>query len=347
MKKVYKKLLLLICVVLAVSGCDYKSSSLGSDRRIFVFADSLVWLDIKEDFKETFHAYVNTPRAEKSFIIQHKPLSTLSGFKGRKNIFFIGTTDKQTEVNKYISQIVPIQFRNDVNNDKSFYFFKDDLFMREQLSLFMIAKDTKSLLFNFKNFKRDIFNRFNEKYFARLKLGMFEKGEQIELEEFLKKNFGYYVKVQHDYFIANQELNEKYVWIRRINPDRWISIWKVDNTKVDFSQDNLFEIRNKMSKKYYEGDYIVKEETFVSNQMFQGEETLKITGIWRNDSVLVGGPFRTYLIPNEKEKSIYFLDIAVMAPSKDKKPLLDQLEVIANTFQFVSEKNKKINIGEI
>lgn len=338
MKKIYSISLVIFSLAVTFSGCDYKAESLGSDQRIFVFVDSLIWQDIKEDVEETFHDYVFTPRAEKSFILNRTSLNKLNGFKGRKNLLFIGTTDTQNEVNDYLKQVVPQQFRDDVNQDKSFYFFKDDLFVRDQISLFMIAKDSESFLKNFSLLKEDILKRFNEKYFTRLETGMFEKGEQFEIEEFLEENYGYKIKVQHDYFIANQEPKEKYTWIRRIDPDRWISIWRKGLNDVGFSRDSLFNIRNEMTKKYYDGDYIVLEETEINQQLFQGKPTTKISGTWRNDSLIVGGPFRTYVIPREKEDAVYFIDIAVMAPSMDKKPYLDQLEVIANTFQFVDKE---------
>ncbi len=54
-----------------------------------------------------------------------------------------------------------------------------------------------------------------------------------------------------------------------------------------------------------------------------------------NESLGVGGPFRSYLVFDPEESYLYFLDYTVMAPGKLKKPFLDQLEVIANTFEIV------------
>ena len=59
MKKIYNSALILaLAVLFFLSGCDYKPSSIGSDRRIFVFADSLLWLEIKDEVENTFHSYV-------------------------------------------------------------------------------------------------------------------------------------------------------------------------------------------------------------------------------------------------------------------------------------------------
>ena len=166
MKKIYNFALILALVILYfLSGCDYKPKSIGSDRRIFVFADSLLWLDIKDEVENTFYSYVYTPRAERSFILSRRSLDKLSGVKTRKNLPFIGTTDTRNNENNYLNQLVPQEFKDDVENDRSFYFFKDDLFVGDQINLIMLAKDTESFLRNFSLLKDDIFKRFNEKYF--------------------------------------------------------------------------------------------------------------------------------------------------------------------------------------
>jgi hypothetical protein len=320
------------------NSCDYKPTAIGDDRQIFVFADSLLWLDIKEDIEQTFHKYVYTPRAEKSFIISWRSLNKLNDLKGRRNIFFIGTTKSGSEVNDYLLSFVPQEFINSVNNEESLYFFKDDLFLNQQISMFIIGKNKESLLSNFKQKSSEIFYNFNRKYMARLKDRIYQKGEQFDLEEYLVDNFGYKIRIQHDYFIANQEPKEKFVWLRRVDPDRWISIWKKDWQEVNLSPDSLFSIRNEMTKKYYDGDYIVEDETSITRVPFISADNIKITGTWRNDSLLVGGPFRTYVVPHPEEDAYYFVDIAVMDPTQDKKPFLDQLEVIAGTFSFENKK---------
>ncbi|MCB0282477.1 MAG: DUF4837 family protein [Calditrichae bacterium] len=345
MKKTFKNpgLWLLAFVLLYLnSACDYKRSALGEHQHIFVFADSLLWLDVKDDVQETFYNYIHTPRAERSFTLEWLPLSQLNAVSNRMNFIFIGTTQPGTEVNDYLLKSVPPQFIEKVNNDENFYFFKNDLFMGNQISIFMLAKDATTFKENFSQTKNNIFDQFNAKYLARLEDSMFKQGEQDELEEYLAEHYGYKIRVQHDYFLANQNPDEKYVWLRRIDPDRWISIWRVKNDSLFYNKDSLMQIRNTMTGKYYDGDVVVDDETQLSQVDFLNRQAFKLTGTWRNDSLLVGGPFRMYTIYNAKNDSLYLVDIAVMAPTRDKKPFLDQLEVIASTFKFVvNEKTEK------
>ncbi len=325
-------------ILLYSASCDYKPTSLGLQQEVIVFADSLLWQKVKDDVEETFSAYVRTPRLEKSYYLSWHPISQLNTLKRRKNLFFIGTTEAGM-VNEYLKKSIPPQFMQDVKDDKNFYFFKDDLFSHGQFSLFMVGRDVASFKKNFSSLKGAIFKQFSKKYFARLEKEMFDQEEQKDQEAYLANNFGYKVRVQHDYFLATQNTEEKYTWLRRVDPDRWLSIWRVQGDSAIISFDSLATLRNQMARKYYSGDVVVENETHLEIVSFQGKPTYKLAGTWKNDSLIVGGPFRTYIIPNEKENSYYFVDIAVMAPSKNKKPYLDQLEVIARTFSFV-DKNK-------
>lgn len=339
MKKAFN--ILILTFIIFLISCDIRPSALGLQQRIFVFADSLLWQEIGADVEETFNDYIYTPRAERSFNVSWEPLRNLKGLQNRMNILFIGTTDQKNLVNDYLLNSIPPEFVESVKEDRSFYFFKDDLFARDQISLFMLAKDSSSFKKNFEQLKINILDQFKTKYYSRLKQGMYEKGEQFGVEEFLTEEYGYKVRVQHDYFLANQSPEEKYIWLRRLDPDRWLSIWQADSSTDTFSYHSLISYRNRMTAKYYDGDYIVEKETKLDTVQFRGAPTIKMTGTWRNDSVLVGGPFRMYVVKNPEENKNYFIDIAVMAPDKSKKPFLDQLEVIASTFQFVNSDTVK------
>jgi len=331
----------LLLILLTGPACDYKSEALGVPDGIYVFADSVLWEQVGKDVELTFNNFIYTPRAERRFELQWHPLSDLNGLNERMNILFVGTTQPGNEVNDYLLQSLPQQFIDQVNQNRAFYFFQDDLFARGQIAMFMMAPTAGEFNSNFQRVKDEIYNTFEEKYFARLKKSMYEKREQEETEEYLASEYGYAVRVQHDYFLATQNPENKYVWLRRINPDRWLSIWRVQADSSMLTKDSLMAIRNAMTYKYYAGDSVVTEESYVSIVDFHGERTRKMVGTWKNDSLFVGGPFRMYAIHKPDENAFYMLDIAVMAPDKKKKPFLDQLEVIASTFRFADEAEAK------
>ncbi|MGD9487701.1 MAG: DUF4837 family protein [Calditrichaceae bacterium] len=328
---------IIIMILMMLNGCDYKMSTMGYPQRIFVVADSLLWEDVQDDVLETFESILYTPHVEQSFFLEWIPLSRLNEYKTRMNVFLIGVDNEKNPTNDYISKILPENFKQDVRENKYFYFFKDDLFARDQISLIMYAKDRSALKNNFAARKNEIFDTFNQKYFDRLKAGMYEKGEQVKIEKHLSEEFGWMVKVQHDYFVATEDISEKYVWLRRKDPDRWLSVWRVRGDSTLINRDSMIKLRDRMTLKFYEGDHAIEEDTYITETNFNGQRTKKLVGLWKNDSLLVGGPFRTYAVHSAIDSSLYMIDIAVMAPGKNKKPFLDQLEVMANTFKIVGK----------
>ncbi|NOX89515.1 MAG: DUF4837 family protein [Calditrichaeota bacterium] len=339
LNRIFKKIIIApVLILLFIAGCDIRPTTMGYPYRIFIIADSTLWKDIQQPVSDKFEGEVLTPGSEKNFYFTWIPLNKLNEFKSRMNLFFFGVANEPGEVNDYLKESLPQEFQQGVNENRYFYLFKDDLFARQQISLFMFAKDRASFKRNFEQLKDQIYRTFEKKYYARLKYDMFEKGEQKDLEEYIAKQFGFTIKVQHDYFIAIQDVQKPYLWLRRFDPDRWVSIWKIKGDSSLFALDTLAGIRDSYTRKYYEGDYVIREDSHLIQTDFRGEKTYKMVGVWRNDSILVGGPFRTYIVHNQPDSSLYFIDIAVMAPGKLKKPFLDQLEVIANTFEILPEK---------
>ncbi len=333
-------LVFLIAGLFILGGCNVKPTTMGYQHRIFVVSDSLLWQQIGPQIEQVFERVIYTPHTEKTFYITPISLQKLNEFKSRMNVFFIGVEEPQSETATYIKKMLPGQFQKGLDDGSYFYLFAKDMFARDQINLVMFAKDTTAFKEQLQKLKDNIYNSFQKKYYARLSQSMFEQGEQEKLERYLGEHYGWKVRMQHDYFIADQNVDAKYVWLRRLHPDRWLSIWQ---TKADSSllqKDSLIAIRNRMARQHYQGDVIDPEDLSFRMVDFEGQRAAKLSGLWRNDSLLVGGPFRMYAIYDPLEAQIYFIDLAVMAPGKLKKPFLDQLEVIARSFELVEAKRK-------
>jgi hypothetical protein len=337
-KHIVESLVLISISFLVFFGCDSKLGVWGYQDKIYVFADSALWLDIKDDLEEGLGQVLYTPQTEQYFYFEWQPLSKLNEHKKRMNLLFIGVQNESNKENDYLKKILPPEFKKGVKDGKYFYFFKDDLFHRGQTGLFLYAENRKSLKDNFNRLKNEIYAGLSNRYFIRLKEIMYKKGEQKEKEQYLSDYFGWKIRVQHDYYIANPNVKENYVWLRRFDPDRWFTVWKIKGDSSLLNQDSLIAIRNRLGDKVYSGDYVDSSETYLANVDFQGEKTVKLIGLWINDSLSIGGPFRSYAKYNIADSALYFIDYAVMAPTRRKKPFLDQLDVIARTFEITGKK---------
>ncbi len=339
-KQVLKLLVLLLSfsVLVFINSCNIKPGTLGAQYRIFVVADSAFWQTVEPQVRAVFEKELVTPHSEKSYFITMIPLDQLNALNDRMNVFFMGIINGEGAVDQYLTKYMPQNFKQGVQEGKYFYSFNKDMFARDQISLIMMAADTSSFLANLEAMKSEIYNKFTEKYLARLKKTMFERDDNPSVQKFLRKHFGWSIQLQQDYFIANDDEETKYVWLRRIHPNRWISIWEMERTTDSLSLDTLKQIRNRMARKYYQGDIVVDEDLSLETVPFNGYPAQKMTGLWQNDSLVVGGPFRLYALKDTLKNKRYFIDIAVMAPGELKKPYLDQLEVMAHTFRAVEQE---------
>ena len=341
LKQTYKKLILplFLMVILIFSSCSTKPGSMGYQNRLFVVTDSSLWAEVGETVTGVFETEIVTPHTEKNFFVTQIPLNKLNAFNDRMNIVFLGLSSGVSDVDNYLKKYLPDEFRNGVETGQYFYIFNDDIFARDQVGLILYAKDKDSFRDQLASLKTDIYNRFEEKYFKRLEKTMFERDEQTELPKFLEKNFGWSLRLQQDYFVALQDIDDKFVWLRRINPDRWISVWEREDGGAEISIEAIITERNRMARKYYQGDIIDTDDLISKEVDFNGQKAHKLSGLWRNDSLLVGGPFRLYGWYDEKNKKQRYIDLAVRAPGKLKKPFLDQLEVIAHTFKLAGKND--------
>jgi hypothetical protein len=89
---------------------------------------------------------------------------------------------------------------------------------------------------------------------------------------------------------------------------------------------------------------IVEEETRAFAVKFKKWQAVNLRGTWRNDSLVIGGPFRNYTFVDNETDRIYMIDYYVQAIGRRKKPFLDQLYVIVHTFDVL---NNSTGSGEV
>jgi len=323
-----------------IPGCDYKPSSYGDFEKIVVFADSTIYREVQTELEQTFDQFIYTPHSERSFYLDLQPLEMFDTYQTRRNLLFLGLLDGQDKVSEFVKSVLSPQVQKSVENGDVFEIFKKDLFATEQEVMFFPASDIGMLRKNLSDRQDIIFNRLNSSYYHRLKYAMFMKGEQFFIEEFLESEYGWKIRVQHDYVIVKEVDDKSFIWFRRLNPDRCLFIYRFPFKYLDDEGSWLFHTRDSLAKVYFEGDSIDTEDTYIQFVEFQGKTAKKLTGVWQNHKHYIGGPFRTYAFSDENEKYIYLIDISVTAPGHRKKPYLDQLEVMANTFEFVDNKKK-------
>lgn len=339
LKKAFLSLIFITFYLTTFFGCDYKPASYGDFEKIVVFADSTLYAQVQTELEQTFDQFIYTPHSEKSFYLDLQPLEMLDTYQTRRNILFMGLIDGDDEVSKFINTALSNQIKENIKQGTIFEIFQADLFASEQEVIFLPAVD-REMLKSFLSDRKDIiFDRLHKSYFRRMQNAMFLKGEQEIIEEYLVKEYGWKIRVQHDYRIVKEVEDRSFVWFRRLNPDRCLFVYRFPFDNFSDNEKWLYSLRDSLTTVHYEADSIDTEDTYLQNIQFMEKEAQKLTGIWQNHRHYIGGPFRTYVFSDSTEKYAYMIDISVTAPGERKKPYLDQLDIMAHTFEFVNALN--------
>jgi hypothetical protein len=319
--------------------CSYKDSSYGEFEHIIVFADSMLYENVRPELEQIFDQFVYTPVTEKSFYLDIKPLDLLDNFKQYRNLMFVGLLDGEDNISQYIDKSLSPEIQQAVREGRIFQIFQEDLFAKEQMGIIFSATDLITLKQNLAASAENIYQQMEKYYFERLERSMFFRGEKTVLEDYIANKLGWKIRIQHDYHLVKESDDGNFVWLRRLNPDRSLFIYRFAAKEMDVANSGwLIDLRDSLSTIYYESDSVSKKDTYTVHTEFCDQPALKLIGVWQNHKLFIGGPFRTYAFFDPKQKYIYMIDILVTAPSKRKKPYLDQLEVMANTFQLLPDR---------
>ena len=207
-----------------------------------------------------------------------------------------------------------------------------------------VSSNIPTLEKNIKEQGDDIFNIYDENLNIQVFKSLFDKLEQKDIENRLLERHGWTIRVQHDYFVAVDSTEIRYVWLRRFDPQRWLSVYyePVDDPSI-LSKEWLLEKRAEFSKSFYKGDYVYQDTLIKVTEKtvdFNGRYAIRLDGVWQNDEEVMGGPFRIYGFYDENDGRIYLIDLAVYAPGERKYPFLRQLVGIASTFRTKYEKDQ-------
>jgi hypothetical protein len=339
LKKAFFSQLLNILLLFSILSCDYKPASYGDFAKVIVFADSTLYTQVLPELEQTFDQFLYTPHSEKSFYLDLQPLELIDTYETRRNLLFMGLINGKDRVSKFLDNALSAKIKKRVENSEIFEIFQDNLFATEQEVIFLTAVDPQMLKQQLSDRKDIIFNRLHESYMRRMQNAMFLKGEQFVLEEYLIKEYGWKIRIQHDYRIVKESKDKNFVWFRRLNPDRSLFVYRFPYKKSDDERKWLYHMRDSLTTVHFEADSIDNEDTYLQIVPFRGQPTPKLTGVWQNHRHYIGGPFRTYVFADSTKTYMYLIDISVTAPGERKKPYLDQLDIMANTFQFVDQIN--------
>ncbi len=341
-------------IIFGCGNVDYRPLAIGENGEIIVVADSTLWAGhAGEALRMALGYYVQTlPNPEPLFTlrpIDPRTQDDLDRIRKFKNVVFMAALRDSSRVSRLVQQAFSAEALQAVREGSAAVVPRRNLWRRRQLVYFIVAETDSQLVEAIRREASKLQRDFNEVARERLAAEMFEKGRQFDLEDTLMSHHGFVVNVQHDYVLVFD--TTRFVWLRRVLPDTWRSLFVYYEENADPAKLTpawIYATRDSLTRRYLQGnaggfvliDYRQPLETHQID--FLGRYGYETRGLWHMVTELsdgrlfpagMGGPFVNYTFYDQRSGRLYMIDGMVFAPGFEKREFLRQMEVIAYTFR--------------
>ncbi len=148
--------------------------------------------------------------------------------------------------------------------------------------------------------------------------------------------------VPGDYVLADYDENHDFMWLRKISDKTLnnILIHKapyVDSTQLSLT--GMKAIRDTLGLHYVSSD---KERSYmkiddINLPLFHDFTKIndnhagRLRGVWMMENDIMGGPFTSYAILDQKRNEVIFIDAFAFAPGELKRDIMQQLDFVLTT----------------
>jgi hypothetical protein len=337
--------LLIVLIILSIFfACDTsRQPATGVEDEIFVVADSLEYEELRLALETALEIEINTPQPEKLFNLKRISPNQLEKFKTRKNIVITAPINSGSYTSQFIQSIVDSSVKEKILNEGDFILRRYDLWAKNQLVTVLSAPTMQELEFKILKNKDNILYSFQKVSDKRLYESLYNRAyERKEIEGKLLRDYGWVIYVQADFQLALDKPEDNFIWLRRSpgsDMERWIFVHWIENASPEYLNiDSIKAIRNRVTEKFYRtsdnsGYVVIAEDYFTWNEVnFKDRYAIFTQGLWDMNIKGMGGPFVNYTFYDEKSKRLYMLDGSVYAPKYYKRNLIQQMDVMLQSF---------------
>lgn len=313
----------LILVVLFFS-CRKFPESVGKARDVVIVGSSIDTSFINRNLQ----IYQYVPQREPSFIFIFAQDTLLKNVKQFHSLFLYGSLKDD-----FIYELLDAEARAATLKDTFNLFKVENLWAKNQTVVILALSEPKYILEGITRYQKMITKILEESYYRKVKSSFYEKEMDRKIKSHLRR-FGWEIDVPVGWMIDSTYKKENFIFVHTHYPDRSIFFYKEQNPQK-LNDSLVIEMRNKLTKKYYNGDYVFKELTTVEPIEFQDMKGFRVRGVWQNDSLVAGGPFLSYFLT--KNGLLYIIDGILFLPGERKTDYIMGLEVMMNSFKLIEQ----------
>ncbi|MGL1887200.1 MAG: DUF4837 family protein [Reichenbachiella sp.] len=320
----------------------YLPKSAGAPNAIMVVMDTSKWNHkIGDALREVFSEYVEgLPREEPYFKIRNvNPYKFNSIIKRSSNVVMLYTLDDRSRQGWQMRKFFTDESLKKIAGDSSLFMLpQKNVYAKGQEVLHLFGQTEDQLIAKLRANKDRIRNHFIKIENDRISKSVLRVREKT-IEKKLATDYDFTIKVPYGYDIS--KALKDFVWIRQLDPqiekNIFIHFKPFDSEEVF---DDVLAYRESITDVYMRDIekpdiYMTLQDTMavIREVNYNGLYAKQTRGLWKLSDISGGGPFVSYVFVDEKQKRVYYLEGYVYAPSKDKRALMQEMEVILSTFK--------------
>lgn len=320
--KVFKKFLLFLFIALIF--CAKIPPHVGKSRDVIVISAQRNPGIITENIQISNYM----PQKENlfQFVFVHDSLT--EKYNKFHTLFLYGTLEDE-----FIRVLLNDEAEESTRTDTFTLFKLQNLWAKGQLAIILAVTESEYLEAGIKKYRNLIVKILEENYYERIKENYYQKRMHGSLPKTLAQ-FGISLDFDDQWLLDTTFVDQHFIFAHTHFPDR--SIFFYTEKLSEPLTDSLIIIkRNILTKKFYNGDYILTDLTTVERIEFKEMQGIRVKGVWQNDSLIAGGPFLSYFLM--RKDSLYIIDAMLFNPGERKTEFFTALEVILNSFEFVAQ----------
>lgn len=329
----------LVLSILAV-GCSTKRPAVGSGGTLVAVADPVDRPVVRKAINAAFQRTVATPQPEPMFNIVWTDGDLLQNHTRSPLILLTSTLDGTGSTAKLLGRMLTPDVRSGVESGDYSVFTRRDPWAGSQLLLIVAGNSNRELAEQTELWGDSLFQWAVDFEIERIQQDLFRRKEQKKLSEELLQQYGFKLRIQHDYVIAQSNDSLDFVRFIRYHPERWFSVaWGEISDGSELTPQFIYNRRKQIGTVFLDPVIHYDDHWTSERSVLNGFDATLVRGLWATVGPTGGGPFFSYGLWNSETEMYYIVSGSVFVPDDTKMKYLWQLDAIANTFQ-IKQDNK-------
>jgi len=309
----------------------------GANEEIYALVDSADLEALRVPLGDTFEKVLRTPQEEKVYRVRVGDISTFRRHRHhlRKSILLAAPFAAVHPIAELLRSLLEPGALESARQGGPAVFWRPDVWARDQVVLIVTGEDLAQVVDNLRAEGDRLYRAIETARNRRVSELIFRYGEREDIEQHLAESYGWRLRVPSGYRIMEEHPDSGFVVLARQQPNRWLFVYWQDGVSPGIlGADWCIAKRDEVTNRFFGGDRVVAHCVSTSQTEFAGRLAVVLEGLWENTSPWSGGPFRSYAFTDAERGRLYFVDVGVFSPNKQKETYLRQVDLMARTFSL-------------